>query len=94
MIYLYGVTTDRVDTDEQILDWCDRLYLQVQPEDARQLRLWPDHPPSLGNLLHEYTLRSEQVATGQASSQVLVLTQSHADVLRLQSPDQVACLTW
>ncbi|CAD6342260.1 unnamed protein product [Miscanthus lutarioriparius] len=57
-----GYGTDRVDTDEQILDWCDRLYLQVQPEDARQLRLWPDHPPSLGNLLHEYTLRSEQVA--------------------------------
>ncbi|CAD6340057.1 unnamed protein product [Miscanthus lutarioriparius] len=57
-----GYGTDRVDTDEQILDWCDRLYLQVQPEDARQLRLWPDHSPSLGNLLHEYTLRSEQVA--------------------------------
>ncbi|XP_062233474.1 protein SRG1-like [Phragmites australis] len=56
----YGI--DRVDTDEQILDWCDRLYLQVQPEDARQLRFWPNHPPSLAALLHEYTLRSEQVA--------------------------------
>lgn len=74
-----GYGTDRVDTDELILDWCDRLYLQVQPEDARQLRLWPDHPPSLGRLLHEYTLRSEQVATGQASSQVLALKQSRAD---------------
>ncbi|VAI83277.1 unnamed protein product [Triticum turgidum subsp. durum] len=26
----YGV--DRVDTDEQVLDWCDRLYLQVRPD--------------------------------------------------------------
>ena len=56
----YGI--DRVDSDEQILNWCDRLYLQVQPEEMRQLRLWPSHPPSLGKLLHEYTLRSEPVA--------------------------------
>ncbi|KAF8698055.1 hypothetical protein HU200_035567 [Digitaria exilis] len=56
----YGI--DRVDTDEQVLDWCDRLYLQVQPEEARQPRFWPKHPPSLAKLLHEYSLRSEQVA--------------------------------
>ncbi|CAN6179119.1 unnamed protein product [Urochloa humidicola] len=56
----YGI--DRVDTDEQILDWCDRLYLTVQPEESRQLRLWPRHPPSLSKLLHEYALRSEEVA--------------------------------
>ncbi|CAN6164905.1 unnamed protein product [Urochloa humidicola] len=56
----YGI--DRVDTDEQILDWCDRLYLTVQPEESRQLRLWPRHPPSLAKLLHEYALRSEEVA--------------------------------
>ncbi|KAL6606737.1 hypothetical protein ACP70R_042390 [Stipagrostis hirtigluma subsp. patula] len=56
----YGV--DRVDTDEQVLDWCDRLYLTVQPEEARQPRFWPTRPPSLGKLLHEYTLGSEQVA--------------------------------
>ncbi|CAN6208499.1 unnamed protein product [Urochloa humidicola] len=56
----YGI--DRVDTDDQILDWCDRLYLTVQPEESRQLRLWPRRPPSLANLLHEYALRSEEVA--------------------------------
>ncbi|XP_072149153.1 jasmonate-induced oxygenase 4-like [Setaria viridis] len=56
----YGI--DRVDTDEQILDWCDRLYLHVQPEEERRLRFWPTHPPSLRKLLHEYTLWSEQVA--------------------------------
>uniref|UniRef100_A0A0D9WMH2 Fe2OG dioxygenase domain-containing protein n=1 Tax=Leersia perrieri TaxID=77586 RepID=A0A0D9WMH2_9ORYZ len=52
----YGI--DRIDTDEQILDWCDRLYLQVQPESNRQLKFWP---PELHELLEEYTLRSEHV---------------------------------
>uniref|UniRef100_A0A0D3GDF1 Fe2OG dioxygenase domain-containing protein n=1 Tax=Oryza barthii TaxID=65489 RepID=A0A0D3GDF1_9ORYZ len=55
----YGV--DRVDTDEQILDWCDRLYLQVQPEEERRLEFWPEHPAALRGLLEEYTRRSEQV---------------------------------
>lgn len=55
----YGI--DRVDTDEQILDWCDRLYLQVQPEEERRLEFWPEHPAALRGLLEEYTRRSEQV---------------------------------
>ncbi|KAM0918522.1 hypothetical protein ACQ4PT_009027 [Festuca glaucescens] len=49
----YGV--DRMDTDEQVLDWCDRLYLQVQPEEERQPRFWPNHPPDLGELLDEFS---------------------------------------
>jgi isopenicillin N synthase-like dioxygenase len=56
----YGV--DRVDTDEQVLDWCDRLYLQVQPEEQRQPRFWPSHPPDLRELLHEFSVGSEKVA--------------------------------
>ncbi|CAM0947345.1 unnamed protein product [Alopecurus aequalis] len=56
----YGV--DRVDTDEQVLDWCDRLYLQVLPEDERQLRFWPAHPPDFRELLLEFSLESEKVA--------------------------------
>lgn len=56
----YGV--DRVDTDEQVLDWCDRLYLQVRPDDARQLRFWPTHPPDLAELLKEFSVEGEKVA--------------------------------
>ncbi|CAN6171453.1 unnamed protein product [Urochloa humidicola] len=52
----YGV--DRVDTDEQVLDWCDRLYLQVSPPEARRLRFWPAHPPPLRRLLDEFTAAS------------------------------------
>ncbi|WVZ82275.1 hypothetical protein U9M48_029558 [Paspalum notatum var. saurae] len=53
----YGI--DRVDTDEQVLDWCDRLYLTVQPEEERRMQFWP---APLAPLLHEYTQGSEQVA--------------------------------
>ncbi|KAF8698054.1 hypothetical protein HU200_035566 [Digitaria exilis] len=56
----YGI--DRVDTDEQVLDWCDRLYLTVSPESERRTQFWPTQPPSLPKLLHEFTLGSEKVA--------------------------------
>jgi isopenicillin N synthase-like dioxygenase len=58
---LEGYGTDRVDTDEQVLDWCDRLYLTVWPEEDRQARFWPCRPPALAELLHEYTLGSARV---------------------------------
>ncbi|GJN29502.1 hypothetical protein PR202_gb17728 [Eleusine coracana subsp. coracana] len=54
----YGV--DRVDTDEQVLDWCDRLYLTVEPESERQPRFWP--PSSVSTLLHAYAPCSARVA--------------------------------
>ncbi|XP_047339627.1 protein SRG1-like [Impatiens glandulifera] len=38
----YGI--DRVVSDNQILDWCDRLSLRIFPEDQRKLNLWPNHP--------------------------------------------------
>jgi isopenicillin N synthase-like dioxygenase len=51
---LEGYGIDRVDTDEQVLDWCDRLYLTAWPEEDRQARLWPCRPPALAELLHEF----------------------------------------
>ncbi|GJN00778.1 hypothetical protein PR202_ga17985 [Eleusine coracana subsp. coracana] len=54
----YGI--DRVDTDEQVLDWCDRLYLTVEPESERQPRFWPSS--SLSTLLHAYAPCSARVA--------------------------------
>ncbi|KAF7078464.1 hypothetical protein CFC21_082891 [Triticum aestivum] len=53
-----GYRIDRIDSDEQILDWCDRLWLQLQPEDERRLQFWPHN---LRDLLHEYTLESGRV---------------------------------
>jgi isopenicillin N synthase-like dioxygenase len=39
-----GYGNDRVRSPEQILDWTDRIYLKVEPEDERCIALWPAHP--------------------------------------------------
>lgn len=52
---LEGYGTDRVSSPEQILDWSDRLYLKVDPEADRSPALWPAHPRSFRDLLHEFT---------------------------------------
>lgn len=33
-------------SEEQKLDWADMFYLVVRPNEARDLRFWPAHPPS------------------------------------------------
>nr|BAK05092.1 predicted protein [Hordeum vulgare subsp. vulgare] len=59
-----GYGTDRVSSAEQILDWSDRLYLKVEPEDERNLALWPEHPQTFRNLLHEFTTKCRVVKDG------------------------------
>ncbi|CAN6164902.1 unnamed protein product [Urochloa humidicola] len=49
---LEGYGNDRVASEDQVLDWCDRLYLKVEPEDERNLALWPT---CLRDVLHEFT---------------------------------------
>lgn len=39
-----GYGNDRVMTQDQILDWSDRLHLRVEPEDDRNFAFWPKHP--------------------------------------------------
>ena len=38
-----GYNNDLVLFDHQTLDWTDRLYLVVSPEEQRKLRLWPEN---------------------------------------------------
>lgn len=49
---LEGYGNDRVASDDQILDWSDRLYLLVQPEGQRNLALWPETPASFRYCFH------------------------------------------
>ncbi|KAL6606099.1 hypothetical protein ACP70R_041752 [Stipagrostis hirtigluma subsp. patula] len=56
-----GYGTDPVKTQDQILDWGDRLWLKVEPEDERNLARWPKHPEPFRDLLHEYTLKCKGV---------------------------------
>ncbi|KAF8733031.1 hypothetical protein HU200_015389 [Digitaria exilis] len=51
---LEGYGNDRVATEEQVLDWSDRHYLKVEPQDERNLALWP---PCLRDVLHEFTTK-------------------------------------
>nr|XP_029117038.1 protein SRG1 isoform X2 [Elaeis guineensis] len=59
---LEGYESDPIASEDQILDWCDRLYLMVQPENGRNLALWPANPHSFREILHEYTMKSRKVA--------------------------------
>ena len=38
---LEGYGNDWVPSEEQVLDWTDRLYLKVEPQEDRKLDLWP-----------------------------------------------------
>ncbi|KAK3128517.1 hypothetical protein QOZ80_6BG0462930 [Eleusine coracana subsp. coracana] len=51
---LEGYGNDRVRSEDQVLDWCDRLYLKVEPEDDRNLALWPTHPDRFRDVLHKF----------------------------------------
>lgn len=50
-----GYGNDTVVTEHQTLDWTDRLYLLVKPEDQRKLKLWPENPETFRDTLNEYT---------------------------------------
>ena len=39
-----GYGNDSVLSEHQTLDWTDRLYLTVSPEDQRRLGFWPENP--------------------------------------------------
>lgn len=56
-----GYGNDRVMTQDQILDWSDRLHLRVEPEDERNLAYWPNHPESFRDVLHEYASRTKRI---------------------------------
>ncbi|KAM3411504.1 hypothetical protein ACQJBY_003268 [Aegilops geniculata] len=56
-----GYGNDRVSSPDQIRDWTDRLYLKVEPEDERSIALWPAHPETFRNALHEYTKKCGEV---------------------------------
>ncbi|KAJ4832900.1 hypothetical protein Tsubulata_044523 [Turnera subulata] len=56
-----GYGTDIVFSEDQILDWTDRLYLKLSPKDQRQLKLWPETPVDFREILEEYTAKLKQI---------------------------------
>ncbi|CAH2048190.1 unnamed protein product [Thlaspi arvense] len=67
-----GYGNDTIFSDDQPLDWIDRLHLTTYPEDQRQLKFWPETPIEFRETLHEYTMKlkilREQLFKGMARS--------------------------
>ncbi|PHT33430.1 hypothetical protein CQW23_25230 [Capsicum baccatum] len=56
------VLSENVLRENQILDWTDRLYLLVHPEDKRKLKYWSENPKSFRVILEEYNSRLKLIA--------------------------------
>lgn len=41
---IQGYGNDMILSDDQVLDWIDRLYLTTYPEDQRKLHFWSEIP--------------------------------------------------
>ncbi|KAI3801795.1 hypothetical protein L1987_29910 [Smallanthus sonchifolius] len=56
-----GYGNDMVFSDDQILDWADRLYLTVLPKDQRKFQFWPQNPTHFRETLDEYSSKIELI---------------------------------
>ncbi|KAL5547727.1 hypothetical protein UlMin_002958 [Ulmus minor] len=57
-----GYGDDMVLSEDQKLDWSDRLYLAIYPEGQRKLQFWPENPKCFRSLLHEYTMKTKLIS--------------------------------
>lgn len=58
-----GYGKDTVLVADHVLDWQDRLYLTLYPEERRNLRFWPTKPENFKEML--YKLEANLKATGE-----------------------------
>ncbi|XP_057967812.1 jasmonate-induced oxygenase 4-like [Malania oleifera] len=56
-----GYGADPTPAEGQPLDWSDRLFLDVHPEDRRKLKFWPENPECFRTLLEDYTEKMKMV---------------------------------
>ncbi|POO01322.1 Oxoglutarate/iron-dependent dioxygenase [Trema orientale] len=57
-----GYGNDMVLSEQQKLDWTDRLYLSIYPEDQRRLKFWPENPEAFRSIMYEYSLKMQSVS--------------------------------
>ncbi|KAL5697844.1 hypothetical protein ACHQM5_028954 [Ranunculus cassubicifolius] len=60
--YLQGYGNDLVVSDEQVIEWSDRIYLLVKPYDKRNPKIWPVNPIGFTEILNEYSKKTHLVA--------------------------------
>lgn len=56
-----GYGNDMVLSENQTLDWTDRLYLTVLPQDQQRLQFWPQNPTHFREILDEYSSKIQSV---------------------------------
>ncbi|CAH9147087.1 unnamed protein product [Cuscuta epithymum] len=73
-----GYGADPPPQEGQPLDWSDRLYLNVHPQDMRNYSFWPKNPESFREVLEEYTEKIKTVTelTSKAMARSLNLEES------------------
>lgn len=73
-----GYGADPVPEQGQSLDWSDRLFLEVFPEDQRQYILWPQLPISFREVLEDYAEKMKMVTeiTSKAMAKSLKLEEN------------------
>ncbi|KAK9060696.1 hypothetical protein SSX86_021402 [Deinandra increscens subsp. villosa] len=57
-----GYGNDMTYSENQVQDWCDRLFLRILPEDQRKLRFWPKNPLNLRETIDEYTKNIKSIS--------------------------------
>ncbi|KAJ9692765.1 hypothetical protein PVL29_011719 [Vitis rotundifolia] len=56
-----GYGADPTPEEGQSLDWSDRVFLDVYPEDLRKYKFWPESPNSFRDVLENYTIKMKMV---------------------------------
>ncbi|XP_042974880.1 S-norcoclaurine synthase 1-like, partial [Carya illinoinensis] len=51
-----GYGNDIILSEQQRLDWSDRLYLTLNPEDQRRLKYWPETPQAFRDIFYTIIL--------------------------------------
>lgn len=69
---MQGYGGDPTPEQGQFLDWQDRLFLEVDPEEVKKLEFWPENPKTFRQVLEDYTTKmkmiTERVSIAMAQS--------------------------
>ncbi|KAE8709156.1 Calcium-binding EF-hand family protein isoform 1 [Hibiscus syriacus] len=63
-----GYGGDPTPEEGQFLDWQDRLFLTVHPQDLRVAKFWPQNPKSFREVLENYTCKMRMVTESVSKS--------------------------
>ncbi|KAL8223440.1 hypothetical protein R6Q57_018915 [Mikania cordata] len=57
-----GYGNDMTYSENQVQNWCDRLFLRILPEDQRRLKFWPENPSNFRETIDDYTKKIKLIS--------------------------------